>query len=270
MAFVTSEISNFHGRPIALYEFRRGQMVLGYAAADQDIHTSARTFIAAPMENHGVKQKGTAVTDVFEITCPRSLEIVQWFRYTPPSDIVYLTVRRFHYGDAEAVIIWIGQVVAVSENADETATIRCQAVSITLKRGGLRLTWQRGCPHALYDQNCRADKTAFAVPTSIGALGTNYFTVSTGLSGAAFWPGGIIEWQPSPGTYERRLIEHVIGSQVFPYGQMDGYTPGMAVTLYPGCKRTSSWCNDFFSNLSNYGGFPFMPTRSPFNGDPIF
>jgi hypothetical protein len=139
--------------------------VFGYAAADKDITTSNGTreivYVAAPISNSGQTQKGTAVTDVFEVTCPASLEIVQWYRYTPPSDTIYLAVRRFHYGDTQSVIVWLGQVVSVEENSEGVATIRCQQVSITLKRGGLRMTWQRGCIHALYDQNCTVDKSLY-------------------------------------------------------------------------------------------------------------
>lgn len=272
MTFLSHELANYDGRPILLYEFRRGNYAVGYVASHADVVTDLLTYKATPITNQGVKQKGTTVTDIFEIECPRSLEVVQWFRYTPPSDTIYLVLRRFHYGDPEAVIVWIGQVVSVSEQSDETASIKCQAVSITLKRGGLRLAWQRGCPHALYDQNCRADKPTFAHPTTISTVGTTFLTLSPSVPTDAYWPGGIVEWQAPGGLYyERRLIEHIVaGNQLYPYGQFDGYTAGMAVTLYPGCKRTSTWCESYFNNLANYGGFPFMPSRSPFDGDPIF
>jgi hypothetical protein len=34
-------------------------------------------------------------------------------------------------------------------------------------------------------------------------------------------------------------MSQTAGSSIYPFGQMDGYTAGMAVTIYPGCKRTS-------------------------------
>lgn len=270
MTFTDLEYSNYSGQPVALYEFKRGETLLCYSSTDRDITANGRVYKACNIMHGALVQKGTPVTDVFEITAQRDLDIVGWFRYTAPSDTVYVIVRRFHYGDSEAVIAWIGQIVAVSEKNDDSATIKCQAVSITLRRGGLRLAWQRGCPHALYDQNCRVDKSAFAVNTTVTSVGGISFTVG-GLSlTSAFWPGGIVEWQIHPGTYERRPIESVAGTTVFPFGGMDGYVVGMAVTLYPGCKRTSSWCISFFNNLTNYGGFPFMPNRTPYNGDPVF
>jgi hypothetical protein len=210
MAFTTIEGSDYAGAPVLLYEFTRGvDAVFGYAAADKDITTSngAReiVYVAAPISNGGQTQKGTAVTDVFEVTCPASLEIVQWYRYTPPSDTIYLAVRRFHYGDTQSVIVWLGQVVTVEESSEGIATIRCQQVSITLKRGGLRMTWQRGCIHALYDQNCTVDKSLYLTTvhvTNIIPDGRLQITPNL-VTSTAFWNGGIIEFDAAP--YLRRM-----------------------------------------------------------------
>jgi hypothetical protein len=88
--------------------------LFGYASGDQDVTANNGTrdifYRATPISNSGQTQKGTAVTDVFEVKCPASLEVVQWYRYTPPSDTIYLAVRRYHHGDTQAVIVWLGQV----------------------------------------------------------------------------------------------------------------------------------------------------------------
>lgn len=39
---------------------------------------------------------------------------------------------------------------------------------------------------------------------------------------------------------------------------------GVAGDIYPGCKKTSTWCRVKFNNISNFGGFPFMPRENPF------
>jgi hypothetical protein len=135
------------------------------------------------------------------------------------------------------------------------------------------MTWQRGCIHALYDQNCRVNKDDFRVPVTITSVGAASFDFTPSVSGAAFWPGGIIEFDAPglTGVKERRLIESIsTNTTVIPYGQMDGYSIGQAINLYPGCKRTGDWCNTFFHNVDNFGGFEFMPNSSPFSGDSVF
>ena len=275
--FLDRENSNYGGQPIALYEFRRGGTEHFYASCDHDIIASGNLYVATPISDEGVNQKGTAVTDAFEMTVPDDMTVAQWFVNTPPSDIIYVVIRRYHYGDSQAVIIWLGQVVSVTFGNENTAKITAQAVSISLRRGGLRLSWQRGCPHALYDQNCRVDKAAYAVSGTITAMDINSITVTPGTGQAfdvnAYWPGGIIEWMIGPNITEKRLIEDVASvssGRFFPFGFNDGFSIGLAVTIYPGCKRVSSWCDGYFRNIENYGGFPWMPTKSPYDGDPVF
>jgi len=38
-----------------------------------------------------------------------------------------------------------------------------------------------------------------------------------------------------------------------------------SVTLYPGCSHTIADCRDKFNNLVNFGGFPWIPSKNPFN-----
>lgn len=278
MTFSDRENSNYSGEPVLLYEFTRGNTaVFGYVSADQDIiannGTSDVTYKAVPISNGGQAQKGTAVTDVFEVKCPVDIEIVQWYRYTPPSDTIYLAVRRFHFGDTQSVIVWLGQVVSVEEGVDGSATIKCQQVSITLKRGGLRMTWQRNCIHALYDRNCTVDKLLYATPATVTTINVSgWIGVTPNPPSDWYWNGGILEFDyPGlTGVKERRLIESVSGGVVVPYGQLDSYSVGQSLTLYPGCKRTGEWCNSFFNNVDNYGGFEFMPNSSPYSGDSVF
>lgn len=272
MTFLDREQSNYRGEPILLYEFRRGAMRAYYASSDRDVPSSAGTFLACPISNGGVAFKGMAVTDQFEITAPADIDPATWFAYSPPSDTVFVVVRRFHWGDPFSAIVYIGQIVSVTHTAEETVAIKCQPTSITLKRGGLRMSWTRGCQHALYDQNCQADKEVFGITRHINFLFAASFTVTEAFPSGYWWPGGIVQWEISPGTFERRLIQDVSTGihEVTPYGQMDGYTIGMTVRLYPGCKRTMQWCDTFFNNRSNYGGFQFMPNRSPYDGDTVF
>ena len=44
---------------------------------------------------------------------------------------------------------------------------------------------------------------------------------------------------------------------------------GSEITLYPSCDRTTTGCN-LFDNLPNYGGFPHLPGKSPFDGSQVF
>lgn len=271
MPFLTLEGSNYDGEPVLLYEFRRGDLRSLYVGADRNVQVGADTYLAVPISNGGANQKGEPVTDMFVITAPKNIAPATWYRYTPPSELVYVVVRRFHYGDSEGVVVWIGSIVSVATTDEVGCTINCQAVSVSLKRGGLRLAWQRGCPHALYDQNCQADKAGNAVVRTVTGISPYSFEINSSLSTSVHtWGGGYIEWTVGDGSTERRMIEQASGTTITPYGNLDGYTVGMTLTVYPGCLRTSVHCISAFNNLANFGGFPFMPDKSPYDGDPVF
>jgi hypothetical protein len=45
---------------------------------------------------------------------------------------------------------------------------------------------------------------------------------------------------------------------------------GTEVQLTVGCDHSTATCASRFGNLDNFGGFPFIPTKNPFSGTPIF
>lgn len=53
------------------------------------------------------------------------------------------------------------------------------------------------------------------------------------------------------------------------FGDTSEIHPGMLITVYPGCQRTTTAC-ETFNNRDNYGGFEWMPGKSPFDGTPFF
>lgn len=271
MSFDDLETSNFSGKPIVLYEFARGTQRWRYCTADRDITLGTDLYSALPVSDGGMTESGDNSTESFDVTLPASATLPGLFRFTAPADRVSLIVRRMHYGDTEAAVFWTGSVVQVSRPDEITAIVRCQSLISALKSNGLRLTWQRNCPHMLYDNQCRVDRTPFATPVTVVALDGVHVQVSMGVSLPEGWfNGGYVEWQVEPGAYDRRMIEEHAGSLFRLLGSTSGLSVGPGVVAYPGCNRTLADCNDKFNNLPNYGGIPHLPDRSPFDGKVVF
>lgn len=86
-----------------------------------------------------------------------------------------------------------------------------------------------------------------------------------------WFSNGFFEWVGPTGLLDRRPIEsHSGGTSYSVLGTTDGIKVGDWIVSYPGCNRATSDCTDKFNNLSNYGGIPHMPGKSPFSGDPVF
>jgi hypothetical protein len=69
-------------------------------------------------------------------------------------------------------------------------------------------------------------------------------------------------------TFLRTNTATDVGS-IAAFGDTSDLFPGMTITVYPGCQRTTAACESF-QNRDNYGGFELMPGKSPFDGTPFF
>lgn len=272
MAFNIFQISGFLGRPVCLYEFVWGNDVYRYTSADRVIPFEGNDWEPIAIKDNGFTQGVT--TQEFVVELPRVHPIVELFRSTPPSLPIALTCRRFHKDDPaqEAAVYWVGTVGNVKIRDAIKAEILGIPISSTMRRTGLRLCWERGCPHALYGPGCEVNKEAFKAATTVIALTATTVTVAS----LGAWPperfaGGFIEWEATAnGTVDRRAVERADNTVLHLLGSSDRIEVGQAVSVYLGCDLTPQTCQGVFNNLPNHGGFEMLAGKSPFDGNPVF
>lgn len=270
MSFSVNQQSDNDGKPVALYLFSWGNSQWGYTSAERQIVHNSITYEPIAVDEDELVQGGKNEGE-FTFRVPANLPVVQLFRGTPPSTPVVLTVRRIEYDDilGESVIHWISPITNVRRKSEAISEIVSR--NRGLRRGGLRLTWSRSCPHFLYGSGCKVLKALFAAPRTIAGINGNVITVNLDTPSTGWFNGGFIEWDADGlGTMERRGIEIETGTNSFQlFGRSDGLSIGMDITLYPGCDRTVEECDSKFDNLANNGGVKFMPGKSPFEGTAI-
>lgn len=272
MSFSSMEVSNSLGQPILLYEFERDGAFWRYAASDEDITIGGITYVAQAIIHEGITQSGDTTQDEFKISAPLTLPVAQAYNNIPPSTVMNVRVRRTHLGLGEAPVVWVGTLDRVKAINEATAEIFCRNALATLRRGGLRLAWTRGCTHMLYDGQCRVNRASFVRIGIVSAVEPDAVTVPS-LGGAS--PGGVLlggyaQWTTAAGFTDRRTITADESPVIRLLGGTNGITVGMTMQFYYGCNRTPETCNTIFNNLANYGGFPHLPERSPFDGNPVF
>lgn len=271
MAFDALEQSKQSGAPQFLYEFALNEHRWRYVSGTGTVTVGGQTYAPLPISDNGVRQKGDPTSETLTVTMPNTVDIVRFFASTPPSSPVYLTVRSYHVGDAEAVVRYVGEVMNVNQPQPGKAELACSTLSASMARNGLRLTWSRTCPHSVYDTGCKVNKTAFKTDAVIATVGPGVITSPTFATFPDGWfKGGLLEWVDPDRGLERRAIEDHVGNQLLMFGTSDGLFGGQEVSALPGCDRTTLTCRDKFNNLPNYGGCPSMPDKSPFDGDPVY
>lgn len=269
--FDSLETSREDGQPIRLYQFVRGPLRYCYTTADRAVTVNSQTFATCQISDNGVSFTGQSQADVLTITLPADSEIANMYQGLPPSDEVTCTIWDWHYAADDYIVKYVGTVMSCKYTDAYTAEITVWSLAASLERPGLRLSYQRSCPHALYDNNCKVDEQNYKVTGSIATVSGVTIDVSAASAYPDGWfTAGYVEWELTQGIMERRGITLHAGLTLTILGGVYGLTAGLAVNLYPGCVRTAETCNTKFDNLPNYGGVPMLPGDSPFDGNPVW
>lgn len=271
MTYDTFESSMQDGAPVELYRFARGDRAWRYTSADADVTFDGETWEAAAIQRNSIETSPEQVRNALKIEMPRELAVAELFRVAPPTDIIGVIVLRYHRGDTDSAVIWMGRMLNVQWQGAR-AVVSCEPVSLSFGRTGLRRLYQPGCPHVLYGTACGLDKDDHVEECEVATpMGAGFSTVDPLPEKA--WAGGFIELDLDDGNVERRFVtgianimgvDHVGLSQPLPQLQA-----GDTIRIYPGCAHTVKACVDY-NNLENYGGMPMMPDKNPFDGVPIY
>lgn len=212
------------------------------------------------------KSAGALTLDVL-----RSFPIAQLFQYGAPAATLYLRVLVADDADAEKLAIFVGRVRSC-EFGDLTAKLTAQPIMDTLQKPGLSQRFSRACPFALYDPNtCGANKASFRVQGTVDSISDDGLTIASSAFATkpADWlAAGFIEFgEPATGNKQlmrqRRAILTHSSDTVQLISPVNGLQIGEYFDAYKGCTKTTDSCNSF-SNLPNFGGFPYIPLKNVF------
>lgn len=272
MSFDSRERSLDSGQPIRLYQFSRGVLRWLYNTSDRDITHNNQLFkaIRGGISDDGIRQAGETSVNALKITAPATLEVAQLYRGVPPSADIDLVIFDLHYGETDFAVAWVGEIAAVRWPAVDRCQITCDPMSVSMGQQGLRMTWERSCPHALYERGCLVNRDLFRVDADVQSL--DGAAISSGeFEGYpdGYFTAGYVEWPIGSGEFERRAVQAHAGSVLQLLGGTAGIALGASVRAYPGCDQTMPTCDERFDNALNHGGVD-LAGKSPFDGDPIF
>ncbi len=273
MSFNALESSIASGRPVRLYQFSRGIVQWRYNNSDRDIthQTQIYSALVGGINDDGISQGGETSTQNLRIQAPGDLAVAQLFRGIPPSDAIDLVIFDRHYGDSDFRVSWVGEIQSVGWPAVDRCQIICSPESVSMSGQGLRLRWERPCPHSLYERGCLVDRELFRVAATIISLDGETITASAfSLYPDGYFNAGYIEWPVGGGNYDRRAIDSHVGTALNIFGGTAGLALDQDIAAFPGCDQTPETCHTKFNNLDNNGGIRHLPGRSPFDGNPVF
>lgn len=264
MTYTAVDTSVQDGKPVELYKFTMGATSwLGCTGM------ATRIYLTDEYEPMVVSRSQVQASQEFgrsdlSVDIPHDHPMALLFTTGYPTQRVNLTIFRNHVGDAEFITYWRGRVVSATIR-NERCTLKCEPIFSTLRRIGLRAVYQIQCRHALYERGCELDRTNFDVVTTVQAVAANVLTVTAaGAQADNYFTMGYV--QTALGA--RMIVAHS-GTSLTLNAPIPGLVATDSITLYPGCDLTLETCTAKFSNDLNYGGFRWIPTKNPFQGDAL-
>lgn len=269
MTYGAREESLDEAFPIELWLFTRMSQAWRYTSNDESKIVSGALYESVQIKRGNLEQNQDMSRAPLTLTMDKNLDVLRQFRGSPPTDVIQVSLIRYHEGDGAITTPWTGRVVNVKFKERE-ADVRCEPVYTSLRRPALRRMYQTTCPHVLYGSQCKVNSGDFQVITALTAV--------TGrvLSSAAFdaqpdgyFAGGYVDWETG-GVLERRFITDHVGSNITINLPFRGIPQTATVRAFPGCDHTLATCAAKFSNELNYGGQPFYPQKNPMRGVSIY
>lgn len=249
-----------------LYKIVEGSNVWNLTSSDTSETYGGDTYLPAAIGRTEVEVKNELSRANIELNFGIDNTIARrWLNDVVDSNV---TLTVWTKQDAAYLVVWKGRLSGVKPE-DSIIKLVFESIFTSLRRPGLRLRYQRTCPHVLYGRGCRLNKNDWDIAGTATAVVGDVVTVAAAAGYTAGWfNGGMLE--APDGTL--RFITNHVGNQVTlirPILSLNTAIIGgaQAVKLYPGCDRTAGVCDGKFNNLPNNGSFRFIPIRNPFTGN---
>ncbi len=266
MSFDTYEASQEQGQPVEVYEIALGGDVYRYTSDVADVVLGGHTYEATPISRGRiVVGKEEQTSDRIEVTMPASDPFALLYVNSVPGKKATLTVSRFHRGDPaqETVVVFKGSVATIRfVDGGTSAKLTVLSITVAQSRPVPRMAYQGLCNHLLYDGRCGISETAAAwrKTFTVTAVSGNVITVpGAAACGADFFAAGFVSFS---GDY--RLVVSQSGDALTLSTPFSISPLNQQVTVNAGCKHRVVDCQTKFNNVANYGGFPFVPLKNPF------
>lgn len=277
MAFNDVEISEFGNQPIELYTFTRGTVSWRYVSSlENQFSFGGNSYTPVPIRRSAIEASQDIGKSNIKITIDRRIPFLQQYISESPTEVVSVVIERTHSSETDSAIIWRGRLTNV-KFSENNAELTSEPIFTAMRRPVLRRLYQLNCPHVLYGPVCKVVRSTFMVNATISGISGNVitsptFSVSINPTFDASWfVGGYVDFVQSGLTSRRFITNHDNGAGSVTLDRpFVGLANGDAVMAYPGCDRTTATCSGKFTNIENFGGFPYIPQKNPMDGTPVF
>ncbi len=284
MSLATIEASVEDGQPIELYRFTNLEETFLYTSSQEEVIFGGSIYVPTEISRTSSGKESINIRATLVLKLPNTDPLVRRYVIGLPATSDKVVVYRQHStdgGSPETVILFSGQIENVGFTGNEAKVNVVSTVNF-LGKPMPRQTMRNMCNHILFDTRCKVQESNFSMITTVTDISADGLTVTvdggsntildTGLqlsaqiaANAAYFNGGVL----SRSNLEQRSILSTVdlGGNVASFGVLIGYqnlSVGNTLALLAGCDHNFTTCRVKFSNHQQYGGFPYVPRKNPF------
>ncbi len=272
------------GQPIELYRFSNNEEVFTLTSGQEEVLFNSETYIPTPMKRANTLLTSIEAPSTLEIDMPATEDLVRRYINTVPASLDSVVISRFHStdGGTPEVITLLSGIISAVTFKDDLASITVDRGTATLDQTIPKQSSRGNCNHIHYDARCKASIGTFSMSGEISAILDGGFTIdisfgvdtvaATGFQFSAQMTDDITYFDVGHlerGSFEFRMMQSIVdqGGNVARVGLLVPFQTigvGTAMRMAAGCNHTVNACDQKFSNMINYGGFPFVPPTNPF------
>jgi uncharacterized phage protein (TIGR02218 family) len=246
--------------------------VLRYTTWDSNLVVLGNTFLTGPpnIERTHIEEKLGMDVSTIEITIKAGLSdlvngtpILQAIGLGLWDGAAFRIDRLFMDSSGNQT----GTVIRFSGVVGPVDELTRSYVKFTVNAGTQYLTMQLppiimqpNCTHTLFDAGCSLVKASFAENNAVQGGSTVNKIISLSAKTDGYYDNGQIVFTSGPNNGLTKAVKQYFGQQFF-FNSPLPFLPsaGDAFTAYPGDDKTQATCTNKFSNLANFGGFPYVP-----------
>ena len=262
MTYETAVNSEQDSSPIDLFYFvfsnANAQVTTyAYADADRDIEVNGVVYQRAVIKRDNFEKTDNAKKTKLQINTHQDLEVARLFTTFSPSGRMGVIVTQLESEDGGVATLFRGTMVSVKFKK-RSAVLNCESGQVELLRQGLQRKYGASCPWLLYGAECGVSRAAHTQQLTMTPTADprTYTTDYTGAD-ANYFASGTLD----VGGVRYLIVAHNGAEITLDQTPPEVITEG---TAFAGCLKSANVCTNKFSNIENFGGFPFVPDKSPF------
>jgi uncharacterized phage protein (TIGR02218 family) len=257
------ELSAYSGQPIELYRFVQGTSIWTQTPFDVEVLYNEENYTRQYLRRGQIQQGQERSAGGLSLQLERGNAVAALYQTAAPRVPVWLTLYRFHYGDAEFRTLLVGRL---AHPVWERSMLNLVVLPITaqLARPLLVHKWQPTCNHIVGTgdgvRGCNVDLDDFALTvTATGHSGRMLTAAAFATKPDGYFAGGKVERADGSQTSIRRHA----GDSVELMRPLAGFTAPEDLTAFPGCNGLGETCHGTFNNIAEFAGDPWGPSRNP-------